>query len=211
MAGVDFAAFNIFLNERRAVEFLVDVVDALHQLLHAFDDGAAVDADGSVFRDRLDDQRKLDVVRVLGAAFVGDGEVRSLDLVKVENLFRDRLVLRQVESLWAAAGIGNVQQFQIGGDVLVHGVVAGVGLREVEDEVGAALCQRQQRLVLAVQNVIGRLVPELCQRLEDLFAVVQRIFLLPCGACHSCRAAPWPAPAQARAGPLPRRRARWLL
>ena len=70
--GVDFAAFNVLLNERRAVEFLVDVVDALHQLFHAVDDGAVVDADGSIFGDRLHDQRKLDIVRVIGAAFIGE-------------------------------------------------------------------------------------------------------------------------------------------
>jgi len=93
-------------------------------------------------------------VRVLSAALVGDCEVGRLDLVKVENLLCDRLVLSQIESLRAATGIGNVDQIQVGGDVHVHRVIARVGLGEVEDEVGAAPCQRKQRLVLAVENVV---------------------------------------------------------
>ena len=98
--------------------------------------------------------------------------------MEVEDLFRDRLVLGEVVSLRAAAGVGNVQQFQIGRDVLVHRVVAGIGLGEVEDEVGAAPWQREERLFRAVEHLIGRFVPELCQRLEDLFAVMRVFFFL---------------------------------
>jgi hypothetical protein len=64
-------------------------VDALHQLLHAVDNGAAVDADGSIFGDRLDDEWEFNVVGMFGAAFIGNCEVGSLDLVKVEDLFCD--------------------------------------------------------------------------------------------------------------------------
>src|SRR6185312_13292727 len=126
-------------------------------------DGAVIDADGSVLGNRFDDQRKFNVVRVIGAAFVGSGEVRRLDFVKVENLLGDGFVLREIESLRIAASVGDVQQFEVSGDVLVHGVIAGVRLGEVDDEVGAAFGQRQQRLILAVEDVIGRLVTELGQ------------------------------------------------
>ncbi len=47
---INFAALDVFLNESGAVEFLVDVMDTLHQLLHALDEGACVDAGGSVLR-----------------------------------------------------------------------------------------------------------------------------------------------------------------
>src|SRR6185312_6057382 len=68
--GVDFASLDILLDQRRAVEFLVNEVNALHQLFHAIDNGAVVDPDRSVFGNGLDDQRKLNVVGVFGAALV---------------------------------------------------------------------------------------------------------------------------------------------
>jgi len=64
----------------------VDVVNALHQFFDAVDQGAGVDTDGSIFGHRLDDQGNSMSLRMIGAPFVGDGEVRGLDLVKVEDL-----------------------------------------------------------------------------------------------------------------------------
>src|SRR6185437_16981713 len=114
-------------------------------------------------------QRKLNIVRVIREAFVRSRKVRCLDLVKVEDLFCERLVLRKIKSLRTTTGIRKLQQLQEGGDVLVHRVVPCIRLRQIEHEVRTTPCQRKQRLVLAVEQVIRRLVPQLCQGLEDLF------------------------------------------
>src|SRR5690349_4825911 len=71
-----------------------------------------------------------------------------------------------------------MNQFKIRSDVLVHLVVAGVGLSEIHDEVCPASGQGYKRLILTVENVIGRFVAKLGKGFEDFFAVMERIFLL---------------------------------
>ena len=56
----------------------------------------------------------------------------------------ERFALGEIEGLRAAARIRNLQQVKVGGDVFVHGVVAGVRLREIEDQISAAFCDRKQ-------------------------------------------------------------------
>ena len=70
------------------------------------------------------------------------------------------------------------------------GVIARIGFREVENEIGATFGESEQGLRAAVENVIRRLMTELLQGFEDLFAVVlYRLllaFLLPL-ALARCR------------------------
>ena len=119
-----------------AVELLVDVVDPLHQLLDGADDRARVDADRAVLGGRLDDQRERDVVGVVELAPVGGREEGRPDAVEGEDLLGERLVLRQVERVGPGARVGASEQVEVRGDVHVLGVVAGVGLGQVEEQVG---------------------------------------------------------------------------
>jgi hypothetical protein len=83
----------------------------------------------------------------------------------------------------SGAGVGDLEQIQECRDLHLLGVVAGIGFREVEDQIGVAFGEPEQRLRAAVENVIRRLMAELLQGCEDLFAVVlDRLFgafLLP--------------------------------
>ena len=111
------------------------------------DDRAGVDADRAVLGGGLDDQRERDVVRVVELALVGGREERRADPVEGEDLLGERLVLREVERVGAAAGVRLAEQVEVRGDVHVHRVVAGVGLGQVEEEVGVRARERDERLV----------------------------------------------------------------
>ena len=111
-------------------------------------------------------------------AAIGGGEVGRLNSVKREHLFGDGFVLGEEVSVRPRAGVGDLEQVEECSDVHVLGVVAGVGFGEVEDEVGVAFGEREQGLRAAVEDVIRRLVAELLQGLEDLFAVVLDRLLL---------------------------------
>ena len=78
----------------------------------------------------------------------------------------------------SGAGVGNIEQIQKCGDLHLLGVIARIGFREVENEIGAAFGESEQRLRPAVENVIRRLVTELLKGFEDLFAVVLYRLLL---------------------------------
>ena len=72
----------------------------------------------------------------------------------------------------SGAGVGDIEQIEVGGDVHLLGVIAAVGFGEVEDEVGVAFGEAEQGLLAAIEHVIGGLVAELLQGFEDFFAVV---------------------------------------
>ena len=58
------------------------------------DDGVELDADRAVLARRLDDDRKLEVVREIEPAAERPREHRRVDAVELEDLLRHRLVLR---------------------------------------------------------------------------------------------------------------------
>jgi hypothetical protein len=95
----------------------------------------------------------------------------------MEHLLGHAFVVAEEEPARAAAGIRKTEQIKIGGDVHVLGVIAGVGLGEIEDEIGAATAERDQRLTGAVEHLIERLVAKLLQRFKDLFPVFLGLFL----------------------------------
>ena len=138
------------------VEIGVDGVDPLHQLLDRSDHRVELDADRAVLALRLHDDRKVDVVRPVEAAPVDGREIGRADAVEGEDLLGDRLVLREVEPVRAGAGVGDPEEIEVGGDVDVLGVVARVGLGEVENQVEIGARERLQRAGAAVQAMVGR-------------------------------------------------------
>ena len=143
-------------------------VHALHQLADRVDDGAELDADGAVLARRLDDDRKLQVVREIEPAAEALGEHRRVDAVKREDLLRDRLVLRQHQAVGAGAGVFLAEQLQERRDLEIGGVVVGERLGEVEHEIAVDAGQAEQALLGAIELVHHRLVAELGERLGDL-------------------------------------------
>src|SRR5262249_24710006 len=91
--------------------------------------------------------------------------------VEGEDLLGERLVLRQIEGMWARSGRRAIEKIQIRRNVHVFGVVAGVGLGEIEDEIAVCAAHGGQRLYPPIEDLVARLVTKLGQRLEDLLAV----------------------------------------
>ena len=69
-------------------------------------------------------------------------------------------------------GVGDFEQVEVRRYLHLLGVIAGVGLREVEDEIGPAFGKAEQRLRTAIEHLVRRLVAELLQGFEDFFTVV---------------------------------------
>ena len=176
-ADVHLAPFDVLLDQHRRIEVGVQPVDALHQLADRRHHGVELDADRAVLARRLDDHRELEVVREVEAAAVRAGEHRRVDAVELEDLLRDRLVLRVEQAVRAGAGEPLVDQLEVGGDAVVGGVVAGERLGEVEDQIALHPRQRVQALERSVEHVQRRLVPELAERVGDFvldFLLVER-------------------------------------
>ena len=145
----------------------MEPVDPLHQLANRVDDRVELDADRSVFAGRFDDDREREVVREIQPAAERAREHRRMDAVELEDLLRDRLVLRVEQAVRAGTGEALVEQFEVGGETVVRGVVAGERFGEVEDEIDIQLREAVQALDRSVEDVAIGLVTEFAQRLGD--------------------------------------------
>ena len=123
-ARINFAAFDVFLDQRRRIEFILYVLDPLHHFFHVLDDGAGIDADRSILPRGLHDERERNIVRVLDASAVGGREERSLDAVEGKNLLGDRLVLAHEKRMRTGAGEAQAKQIDVGDHVHFFCVVA---------------------------------------------------------------------------------------
>src|ERR1017187_10859000 len=90
------------------------------------DGSIGIDADRSILRGGFDDQRELDVVRVVDGAAIAGREIGRLNPVKCEHLLGNRFVLRKDGRLRAGAGVGDLEQVQECRDLHLLGVVAGI-------------------------------------------------------------------------------------
>ena len=95
--------------------------------------------------------------------------------MELEDLLRERLVLREVQGVRAGARVRPAEQIEKRRDVHVARVVARVRLGEVEREVRAVAHDRNERRVGAVENLIERVVPELSERVENLLTIEFRV------------------------------------
>ena len=77
-------------------------------------------------------------------AAIGCREVGRLNPVKREHLLGDRFVLGKDVRVRSRAGVGDIEQIKECSDVHLLGVVARIGFREVEDEIGAAFGESEQ-------------------------------------------------------------------
>ena len=133
---VDLPPLDVLLDQHRVIEVRVELVDPLHQLLDALHQGAEADADRSVLADRLDDHRKVDVVRPLQPPVKHRDESGRQDAVEVQDLLRLRLVHGEKEAAGTRPGIPQSQELVVGGHVRLLRVVIPEGLHQVEEEVG---------------------------------------------------------------------------
>jgi hypothetical protein len=143
---VHLAAFDVLLDQDRRVELLLQLVDALHEVLDRLAQRVERDADRAVLARGLDDHRELQVVRPVEAPAMHGGEIRRPDPVEGEDLLGERLVLREVEAARPGAVYFLCSRVEVGGEVDVLGVVAGPRLGEVEDQVALEIGQGLERL-----------------------------------------------------------------
>src|SRR6185369_9390980 len=99
---------------------------------------------GGVEVQRLHEERELEAGRTADAAAAGeDGEPRHGDAVVGEELLGDGLVPGQQQAAGVAAGVGQLQQLQVGHHVLVEGGDVREALHQVEGDVGLELVDRR--------------------------------------------------------------------
>ena len=125
-------------------------------------------------------------MRVIDISAIRGRKIRRPNAMEGKHLFRGGFVLGKKMGMRPGTRVRNAQQIYIRGHVHFFGVVAGVRLREVEDQLSAAFAQTIKRLWTAVQHVIRRFVPQLAERVENLFAVFLLFALAP-GFCRRLR------------------------
>ena len=118
----------------------------------------------------LDDQREAEPRRAPDlASHREDREGRHRDAVVGQQLLRQVLAARQHQAARIAAGIGNAQQLEIAGDVLVVGGLAVKLLEQIEDDVRLpALDLVADRLELVLHAERPHLVAGGAQRAHDV-------------------------------------------
>src|SRR4029453_6705790 len=104
-ADVEFAALDVFLRDSVAVVFLVNKSDPLPELVVGFDKRRPRNSVGGFFFYRLYQDRKLQLLGSPDALTArDDDEVRHVDTVIMQNLFRNALVLAKGKTGRAATG-----------------------------------------------------------------------------------------------------------
>src|SRR6185437_2269843 len=113
-------------------------MNALHQFLDAVNNGALIDAQRPIFRRGLYDQRELDVMSMIQCALITGGEIRRANSVERKQLLRQTLILCKIKSLRTSPCVHPSQQIEIAGHLHLFGVVSGVGLYQVEEDIDLA-------------------------------------------------------------------------
>ncbi len=136
-ADIDFAAFDILLDDGGGADALVDEIDALGEFLVGVDDGGLRDAVGRVLVDALDDERQCQPRRTLDlAVHRKHGKVRHRNAVIMHQRLRQILAARQHQPARIAAGIRHVHQFEIADDILIVDRLAAKLFKQREHDVG---------------------------------------------------------------------------
>ena len=143
----------------------------LHQVPDGVDHGVGIDSLRSIFGGRLDDERELDVLEVLDASLVEDRGEGGMQSVEADDFFGDGFVHAEVGAGGAGPGVAFVHEVEEGGEMHLLGIVAAVGLGEVEMKIGFAARDFLERSELAVDGDDGRLVAEGAQGVSDGFPV----------------------------------------
>ncbi|MGA2126716.1 MAG: hypothetical protein ABSG76_11250 [Xanthobacteraceae bacterium] len=148
----------------------MDEGHALDQLLVGVDHGALRDSDRGVLAQALDDEREAEARRAADlAAHREDGECRHRNSMVGQQLLGHVLAAGQHEAARVAPRIGNAQQLEIAGDVLVIGGLAVKLLEQVEDDVRLpAFDLVADRLELVLHAERTDVVPAATQRADDI-------------------------------------------
>src|SRR5437667_8701967 len=162
---VEFTALDVFLRDRVAGIFLVNKGDPLAELLVVLDERCPRNAVGCLFFDRLNQDWKLELPGPCDAlAARNDHEVRHMDAVIVENLFRDTLVLAKSKTSRATAGKGKVLHFEKGNDVLIESGIVLELFDQVEKNIGREGFQFLPEKIDIVKN--GEMLRRVAKRAE---------------------------------------------
>src|SRR3954468_3202575 len=102
----------------------MEPIDPFHQLPNRRHHGIELDADGSILACRFDDDGEFQIVREIKPSAERSREYRSVDPVKLENLFSDSLVLSVKKSARSGSGKALVEEFQVCRDAVISRIVA---------------------------------------------------------------------------------------
>src|SRR4029450_1352991 len=169
-ADVEFAALDVFLRDNVAVVFLVNKSDPLPELVVGFDKRRPRNSVGGFFFHRLYQDRKLDLLGSPDAlAARDDDEVRHVDTVIMQNLFRNALVLAKGKTGRAATGKRQALHFEKRNDVLVESGVIPELFDKVEKDIGRERLQFLPEKIDIVEDreMFGR-VTERAERGHDV-------------------------------------------
>ena len=172
----------------------MDEGHALCQLFVAVDHRGLGDAVGGILAQALDDQREAEPRRAPDlAAHRIDRKSRQRDAVVGQQLLGQVLAARQYQPARIAPGIGNAQQLEIAGDVLiVHGLAMKL-LEQIEHHIGfPALDLVADRLELVLHAQRPHLVSGRAQRAHDVVLGLPRVNLLLAVARPANPGAPGP-------------------
>src|SRR6266566_2033635 len=169
-ADIELPALDVLLGNGRGADPFVDEADTLGKLLVGLHHRRLRDAVGGILVQALDDERQSQARRTPDLApHREDGECRQRDAVIGQQLLGQILAARQHEPARIAAGIGNAQQLEIAGDVLVVDGLAVELLEQIEDDVRfPALDFVADRLELVLDAARPHLVAGLAQRAHDV-------------------------------------------
>ncbi len=169
-ADVDLAAVDVFLDERIALDLLVDELHALAQALHVLDERGLRDAERRVLGRRLHEQRKGEAARVAKAAAEREQpERRRRDAVRGEHAFRQHLVARQHHAARIAARVALPYELEVSDDVVVVGDDARELVEQVEHHVRAPLVDRLAKLGQMIADADdAHFVARAAQRMQNV-------------------------------------------
>ncbi len=148
----------------------MDEGDPVAELLVVLHERGLRDAERRLFLHRLDEERELEPARPRDAlAARDDDEVRGVNAVIAEDLFRDALVLAKDQPGRAATGKGDALHLEQGHDVLVEAAVVFKLIGKVKKDVGGEALQFLAEKVQVIEDgEMLRRVTEHPERLEHV-------------------------------------------
>src|SRR5215813_11921 len=99
-------------------------------------------------------------------------EERSANAMKRKYFLCQPLVLGQVHGVGTRASVEPTKEIEISSEVHLHGVVSGVRLDQVEEQIGIRAGEGDQGLLVTIEGVVTRFVTQAFERFEDFFPVV---------------------------------------
>src|SRR5215468_1595127 len=99
-------------------------------------------------------------------------EERSANAMKRKYFLCQPLVLGQIHGVGTRTSVEPAKEIEISSQVHLHGVVSGVRLDQVEEQIGIRAGEGDQGFLVTIQDVVAGLVSQTFERFENLFAIV---------------------------------------